>query len=378
MTFIEPAFLWASLAIAIPIAIHFWHQKRGKPLPWAATRWLTERDQQQSRGLKLDNIGLLLMRCLALLLLAVLLAQPLLNWLDKKPDIQRVHLVQPNDRVTENFKFELEEARKKEEPVINLTNPLNLLALQMAIDKLPASTTDLHLYLVNDPALANLPIITVPKRFRLHPVVDTARTASRVSLPGVGGKIVSLNPAGALTSGVPASQTGPQTVADTLRVLLTYSSKEEQRTVRAAVGALAEVYSLLMRIDEKPMPTAAYNWVLTDRMPTKPNRQTLYVVSGVGQAAGYDNVLFTNEALTPQASERVASGLLPEWLGEQLLRHYGLPENRQPLSQRALRSLFVTASTSDAVQTAGLQQLLTLLFVMIVFVERWLALAKNA
>ena len=161
--FIEPAFLWASLAVAIPIAIHFWHQKRGKPLPWAAMRWLTEREQQQSRGLKLDNRWLLLVRCLLLMLLAILLAQPLLSWLDKEPTIRRIHLVQPNARVTENFRFELAEARRKDELVVTLANPLNPLALQTAISDLPANRTDLHLYIVNDPALAALPAIAVPE-----------------------------------------------------------------------------------------------------------------------------------------------------------------------------------------------------------------------
>jgi len=379
MTFVEPVFLWASLAVAIPVAIHFWHQKRGRPLPWAAMRWLTEREQQQSRGIKLDNLWLLLVRCLMLLLLPVLLAQPLLNWFDKEPPVQRVHLVQPNARVTENFRFELAEARRKNEPVVNLANPLNPLALQTAITNLPASTTDLYLYVVNDPALANLPAIMVPKRFQLHTVVDTSQAQPRPYLPGIGGKKISVNKAGTLTGdAVSGLLLQPQPVTDTLRVLLNYTSKEEQKTVRAALNALREVYGLLIRIDEKPAPNLVYDEVLTDQTPEKSNRQTLYVVSGVAQSAGMGNVVFTNETLTPQTSERVASGQLPEWLGGYLLRHYGLITDRQPLSQQALQSLFVTANTPEAVQNAGLQQVLTLLLVILLIAERGMALTKNA
>ena len=117
MNFLNPFFLWSSLAIAIPVAIHFWHQKRGKPLPWAATQWLTEARQQQSRGLRLDTIWLLLVRCLLLISLAILLAKPLLNWFTGPPVVQTVHLVQPNPVVADNFRFELTEAKRKGERV---------------------------------------------------------------------------------------------------------------------------------------------------------------------------------------------------------------------------------------------------------------------
>ncbi len=379
MAFVEPAFLWASLAVAIPVAIHFWHQKRGKPLPWAAMRWLAEREQQQSRGLKFDNLWLLLVRCLVLMLLAVLLAQPLLNWFDNEPVIQRVHLVQPNARLTENFRFELAEARKNDESIVNLASPLNPLALQTAIDNLPAHSTDLHLYVVNDPALADLPAITVPKRFQLHTVVDTLQTQPQPYWPGVDGKKVAVNQAGTLTGdAITGSRLQPRPVTDTLRVLLNYKNKEELKTVRAALNALRDVYGLLMRIDEKPAPNLVYTEVFTDEIPAKPNRRTRYVVSGVAQAMGTDNVVFTNETLTPQTSERVANGQLPEWLGEQLLQHYGLITDRQLLSQRALKNLFVRVDTPETRQKAGLQQVLTLLLVILLIAERGLALTKNA
>lgn len=90
------------------------------------------------------------------------------------------------------------------------------------------------------------------------------------------------------------------------------------------------------------------------------------------------NVVFTNEPLTPQTSERVEAGQLPEWLGGQLLTHYGLETNRQPLSQQNLRALFIPSIKADAHQQAGLQNGLLLAFVLLLLLERWLALTKNA
>ena len=116
--------LWGALAVAIPVAIHFWHRKQGKLLPWAATGWLEEKQQQQSRGLRLDDRWLLLVRCLLVVLLAVLLAQPVLPSLSKPPVVQPVHLVQPSAAVVDNFRFELSESLKRNERVVWATPAL--------------------------------------------------------------------------------------------------------------------------------------------------------------------------------------------------------------------------------------------------------------
>lgn len=394
MAFVEPALLWGALAIAIPIAIHFWHQKRGKPLPWAATVWLTERDQQQSRGLRLDNVPLLLVRCFLLIVLAMLLSQPLLDWLKKPQVIQRMHLVQPNAFVADNFRFELAEAQKKGEKVYWVAETLepfdnkpkksfkfNALALQSAINQLPAKNTELHLYVANDPALAEVPAITVPKRFQLHSLVDST-SRPRAFLVGKDGRKLFVNQAGFLTSSVTPDLTirfrSTPAHSGPLRVLLSYQSQAEQQTVQAALNALTDAYGLDLMIDEKTTTARPYNWVLTDQLPNAISPRTLYVVLGTEQTQSRQNVVFTDERLTPQTSERVETGQLPEWLGDQLIRHYGLQPEQRPLSEGALKSLFVKTNQRDTEQQAGVQNAFLLLFVVGLLTERWLALTKNA
>lgn len=398
MGFVEPAFLWGALAIVVPIAVHFWHQKRGKPLPWAATLWLTERDQQSSRGLRLDNVLLLIVRCLLLIVLAILLSQPLLNWVKKAQAVQRVHLVQPRAFVADNFRFELAEARKNgeriywadetPEPFDDERKPspkksyrFDALTLQSAINQISPENTELHLYVVNDPALAEVPAITVPTGYRLHTVVDST-SQLRAFLTGKGDRKLFINRAGLLTSSVTLDptlrfQTSP-VHSGPLRVLLDYRTQPERETVRAALNALTEIYSLDLVIDERQTTTRPYDWVLTDRLPSSVLPQTIYVVSGVERTQSAPNVVFTNEPLTPQRSERVENGQLPEWLGEQLIRHYDLPVNRSPLSKAELRALFVPTRPRDTRQQAGVQNALLLLFVVILLIERGLALTKNA
>lgn len=397
MQFIEPFLLWGALAVVIPVVIHFWHQKQGKLLPWAATQWLIEKQQQQSRGLRIDNVFLLLVRCLLLVLLAILLAQPILNWFNKPPTIQKVHLVQPNTSVANNFKFELAEALKKGDRVIWADNQMepvtdqftpsqnsatfNSLGLQTILNTLDTKNTDLHLYLINNQALADVPAITVPARFQLHTLLDSTKQP-RPYLTVKNSKKLFVNQAGKLTSSAtldPALKFQSNPVqAGPITTLLTYKNAQERQTVKAALAALTDVYDLDLTVEEKPTPDRQYSWILTDQLPAKPSSKTLYIVSDVKQPMAVSNVIFTNETLTPQTSERVESGQLPEWLGAQLIHHYGLETTQHPLSQQGLKTLFVTSTKPTTQQQAGLNNALLLAFIVLLILERWLALTKNA
>lgn len=397
MAFIEPSLLWGTLAVAVPVVIHFWHQKQGKLLPWAATQWLTEKQQQQSRGFRFDNVLLLIVRCILLLLLAFFLAQPILNWFAKPPVVQKVHLVQPSAALANNFRFELTEAAKKGERVVwaneNLDplddNPdrfqkpvgFSSLRLQTAINKLDPNNTELQLYVLNNQILAGLPAITVPTRFRLHTLIDST-SQPRQYLVVQNGKKLFINRAGTLTSSLAIdptlSFTSAPAYSGAMHTLLSYRSERERRTVKAALLALTEVYSLDLQIDERAVPNRQYQWILTDQLPVKPSAQTLYVVSAVEQPVRATNVVYTNELLTPQTSERVETGRLPEWLGEQLLTYYSLNASHQPLSEQDLQTLFIPSIKADTHQQAGLQNGLLLAFVLLLSFERWLALTKNA
>ena len=397
MAFIEPALLWGALALGIPILIHFWHQKQGKPLPWAATQWLVEKQQQQSRGFRLDNVWLLIIRCLLLILLVVLLAQPLVNWLRPTPTIQKIHLVQPSSVVADNFRFELTEALKQGEKAFWIDNPLepltdkltptpapatfNPLVLQTAIHQIDSKNTELHLYVSPDQALANVPAITVPTRFKLHTVTDSVSRPVRY-LSGTNNRKLFINRAGKLTSsptlepslkfGSAPAHSGP------IRTLLAYRNDRERQTVKAALAALTDIYGLDMALDEGRKPNQAYDWVLTDQLPAKATPHTFYVISGMVGQSTYPNVVFTPEPLTPQTSERVETGELPEWLGEQVVQYYGLTTNNQSLNRQELTALFIPTKKPASGQQAGLQNGLFIGFIGLLIVERWLALTKNA
>jgi len=76
LSFLNPLLAWGVAGITAPILIHLLLRQRPKPRPWAAMRWLLAAMQAAQRRYKLTNLLLLLLRCLALALLAMALARP--------------------------------------------------------------------------------------------------------------------------------------------------------------------------------------------------------------------------------------------------------------------------------------------------------------
>ena len=67
-----------ALAVASPIIIHLLNKRRFKIVTWAAMDFLLEANKKNRRRVQLENLIVLLLRCLAMLLLGLLLARPFL------------------------------------------------------------------------------------------------------------------------------------------------------------------------------------------------------------------------------------------------------------------------------------------------------------
>ncbi|MFO0847937.1 MAG: BatA domain-containing protein [Gemmataceae bacterium] len=76
MSFLAPALLFGSLAVAVPVVLHFFFKPRHRPVPWAAMTFLRKSLERTNRRLKVMEYVLLALRCLVLLLLALALARP--------------------------------------------------------------------------------------------------------------------------------------------------------------------------------------------------------------------------------------------------------------------------------------------------------------
>jgi hypothetical protein len=67
-----------AIAVAVPIIIHLLNKRRFKIVDWAAMDFLLDADKKNRRRVRLENLILLLLRCLAMLLIGLILARPFL------------------------------------------------------------------------------------------------------------------------------------------------------------------------------------------------------------------------------------------------------------------------------------------------------------
>lgn len=80
ISFLVPGLAVAgALAIASPIIIHLLSRRHRKPVTWGAMRFLIAAYRQQRRRLQLEQLLLLITRCLVVLLLGLALAGPMLS-----------------------------------------------------------------------------------------------------------------------------------------------------------------------------------------------------------------------------------------------------------------------------------------------------------
>ena len=82
MTFLNPILLYGMATIAAPIIIHLFMNRKIKPVVWAAMRFLHNAVLKSKRRMNMEDILLLLLRCLILILLALALARPVLTTKD--------------------------------------------------------------------------------------------------------------------------------------------------------------------------------------------------------------------------------------------------------------------------------------------------------
>lgn len=75
---INPFLLWGALGISAPIIIHLLSKRKYKIVQWAAMDFLLQADKRNRRRIRLEHLILLILRCLAILLLTLLVVRPFL------------------------------------------------------------------------------------------------------------------------------------------------------------------------------------------------------------------------------------------------------------------------------------------------------------
>ncbi len=76
MSFLNPIMLLGVAAVAVPIIIHLLNRRKFQKVVWAAMRFLKVSVEQNQRRMRIEDLLLLVLRCLLLVLLALALARP--------------------------------------------------------------------------------------------------------------------------------------------------------------------------------------------------------------------------------------------------------------------------------------------------------------
>ena len=67
----NPALLWGSTLVGVPIIIHLLNRRRFRIVDWAAMEWLLQAIKQNKRRITLEQLLLLALRCLIILLIVL-------------------------------------------------------------------------------------------------------------------------------------------------------------------------------------------------------------------------------------------------------------------------------------------------------------------
>lgn len=77
--FLNPLMLFGISAVSIPIIIHMLNKRKFERVVWAAMRFLKVSVEQNQRRIQVEDMLLLLLRCLLVLLIVMVLSRPVLN-----------------------------------------------------------------------------------------------------------------------------------------------------------------------------------------------------------------------------------------------------------------------------------------------------------
>ncbi|HVX51305.1 MAG TPA: BatA domain-containing protein, partial [Chitinophagaceae bacterium] len=75
--FLQPGWMYAAAGIALPVAVHLWNVRRGKVLKVGSVALLLQQTTKNTSSIQLHQLLLLVLRCMLMVLLALLLAKPL-------------------------------------------------------------------------------------------------------------------------------------------------------------------------------------------------------------------------------------------------------------------------------------------------------------
>jgi hypothetical protein len=377
--------LWGLLGISIPILIQLWRGKRGQVIQWAAMRWLMDEESSVAKGFRLENIWVLLLRILMLILLISLLSQVFISKLSEVSEERIIHLVQPSNQLTEEYKFELQQAIENGEEVfwadeklsaiegLEALNPRGKTSdLQASLSDIPSTVTALNLYLRNSQNEFKADFYLSPVKPTLFVGNAEMSNSPTQSLVIDGVNVLAVNEQGLLdSSSVKKEGTASINLAEAdFSYFLAGLTDSERVFIQASLEAIGHVYELEF-VEKKGLEEAKL--VFDRQVPSDHNTDKLYFISDNFTFSEAGNLVSFSEKLDFEQSELVQTGKLPEVILESFLAFSGVEKRDMPLSKSQLESRFLVENSQGQNKKANLNLLFLGLFALCFAAERYFA-----
>ena len=394
MEFINPSFFWGLSALSIPIAIHFWNKKKSSLLNWAAFKWLIEENQKTAKGISLDKILLLTLRLIAIILLVLLLSSPLFPIKNKK-DKELIHIVDPNKKVIENFRFELENALKNKEKIValnalsNLKNSLefqyadvNPLLIQTQLNQVPElfPNQELRIYLANNEKYTSQSSIFIPAKFVIKSILDSSKSIKN-TIKGINNLSLFTNDQNQFQFDQNSNLKRKIVKNSPIQILICSNIETEKKSIEASLASLSEIYNfdIDFKSSQEEYDVLIGNLAIKNAKRLKKDGLIIHSSSFLDDTFDSNlKIVSFHEVLSPDSSNLVYNGKLPEAIGNLIVAHYGLQNTQELLSENEFKALFKEKSIIKKNKKDWKQKFLLSLFIISVIVERWLSFKLNA
>jgi len=390
MEILQPLLLWGAAAISIPILIHLWHKRKGKKIQWAAMRWLMDKEDQPKKGLKPDHLLLLFLRMMIILLVVFFLSQPYLNALTDDTVKENIHLVEPNQALIDEFRFELEQALSAGEALYWLGSELKRIgsldeitqiesgkdkALADAFSQLVQPHHVPHLYLNPYSTYMEPPFYLTPFQPVLHLGEYSPTPLPNRYMVVRDADYLFVNQQGILeTSPIPPSGKQPIDHTGPITYYIDLDDQTESDNIISALQAIEEVYGI--RFEESPS-SENMDIYFGDNIPIDISFRQLYIISNNTEYAAQKNVKIEPEPFTKDRSDLVASGRLPEYILDKILSHLELTSDISKISRQQLEQQFIIVQQEPQDQQGNINEWIILMLLITVITERILALKRG-
>lgn len=371
MELINNQLLWGLLALSIPLALHFWNQKKAQTLPWAATKWLSEKTKTSAKGIKLDEILLLIIRMLIFTLICLFLASIFLN--SKNTIKTKVHILESNQTVFESNKFEITEALKNGEKVFltdgeeiqNLDSeikekPLNIREFQKTLNE--QGKHIFEVYLSHSSVLNCSPEVFIPGEFNLHITDSQNLTNSKCIKLSENEYLV------AEKGHLKISKTSLGKIAKTNPINTKIDAKlSDINVLKAGLAALEKTYGLRFDYSATEVPDLYFS-------KSKSHENTILI----GDFESYSKPsLAIPETLNLEENLEIYEGKLPEILGQMILEKWGIISSNTAKTNRQILALFKTKENINEKKNPLLNDIIAIVLLLLIGLERYLSL-RNA